>query len=1245
MIWPLSRKKEVVPLPPAPTLLSLTPEYEEARHGVYFAAIERALADGRAEPIRNIALSGGYGVGKSSILQKVAEKHPDLVALISMSTLGFTDSDPKAEGVAKTASTKTNRIQKEIVKQLLYGQDPVKMPGSRYRRITRFRFWREFGLAALLAVPMTLVFFLSGWSASLGLLARLPMELVDLANIPVYVLGIFFVLGVRKVMHNRIHIEKISTGGATIALSAQSATFFDEYLDEIVYFFERTKVEIVVFEDIDRFDDPHIFETLRSLNTLLNSAKQLEDRNIRFIYAIRDSIFEELGDRAAEEESSDTPYTGDQPTKVPVPASDQKTKDRAQAELSRANRTKFFDLVIPVVPFVTHRSARNHLKETLDKIPEHKVTDELIDRVGRHIADMRLIKNIANEFAIFHDRIIEHGSLNLTDDGVLAMVLYKNTHLADFEEIKQGSSSLDTLYKASRTLINDNIERLERENRETRRELDRLRPASIRSKRLGDALGAYLSRHVAHIGGTFVERGFSGEPLTDDALRTPEVWERIAAGETIQVSYTLQFSDQYRGTVNRTFVSTFTRDQLIEALGDPISPKDWTAAGRALLEKRIADAESTIRFLRHADMKSLAARADLSLTWKGTPQTFGHVIDLVLGSELAAQLVRLGYIDQNFTLYTATFPEGLLTVAATNFIMKNVEPNQIDMNFPLKSKDVEAILRDRGRTVLQERAAYNVSLLDHLLAKDSLGAKVLARKLAQYGNDEKAFLLAYLEAGKKPSDLIRQIAALWPTIFKFLITDAGLDPIKRSRLVDVALMSIGADLDYETDETVGNFLQENYVGLKSFASAKVSAATAKAIATLVSESGAEILALSKVSPAIREAIVDQRVYAVTRKNLELAIGERAPALALDKLKARRESVYDRSLDDLPSYLSSLHANEHTIAAAEALSQVVKDIVSRDVDQLESVLIRAAADVRLEDLADASTKAWPALAATARFPATFNNVVSYIDEIGLDENLAYLLVNAEEIQVDEETDEDAKLTLALTILGACAEIGSAAIRSGLVKSLHLLEFIDAASIPAEEGELVGCLIDDRVVEDSIDSFALIAPADWQGREYAISKSSDFKTFMTPAILPAADLGRLVGSTSIHDDVKSAVLDRFLELAPGASAQVLIKVADYAIASGHKMSIADITFLAGSIGHDRILTLLEDHLDSADLDQLAPILTAMGGDFLKVASATGKRPRFTKTDPLLALVARLEQLGVVSKMDDEGKTVRVITRRPE
>src|SRR5690554_7634597 len=101
-----------------------------------------------------------------------------------------------------------------------------------------------------------------------------------------------FLYSLRRLFYGRINISHLSAGSATVTLDEKSPTFFDQYLDEIVYFFEVSRRNIVVIEDIDRFEDSLIFETLRSLYILLNSAPQIK-RPIRFIYAIKDSIFED----------------------------------------------------------------------------------------------------------------------------------------------------------------------------------------------------------------------------------------------------------------------------------------------------------------------------------------------------------------------------------------------------------------------------------------------------------------------------------------------------------------------------------------------------------------------------------------------------------------------------------------------------------------------------------------------------------------------------------------------------------------------------------------------------------------------------------------------------------------------------------------------------------------------------------------------------------------------------------------
>jgi hypothetical protein len=55
------------------SLLPLTPSYEVAAHGSYLRHLSEALDPANRGRVRNVALTGGYGVGKSSILQKLSE--------------------------------------------------------------------------------------------------------------------------------------------------------------------------------------------------------------------------------------------------------------------------------------------------------------------------------------------------------------------------------------------------------------------------------------------------------------------------------------------------------------------------------------------------------------------------------------------------------------------------------------------------------------------------------------------------------------------------------------------------------------------------------------------------------------------------------------------------------------------------------------------------------------------------------------------------------------------------------------------------------------------------------------------------------------------------------------------------------------------------------------------------------------------------------------------------------------------
>lgn len=146
-------------------LVPLTPEYLVEEHGGYVAAIEAALAN---DQIRNIALSGNYGVGKSSIMREVARRQGNRIVELSLSTLAPIEASQLDDSVPIQATTPTNRIQQEIVKQLLYREYPSRTPGSRFRRIERFRWLRTIGTSVLLGFIVGVIFLLTGWTLKIA---------------------------------------------------------------------------------------------------------------------------------------------------------------------------------------------------------------------------------------------------------------------------------------------------------------------------------------------------------------------------------------------------------------------------------------------------------------------------------------------------------------------------------------------------------------------------------------------------------------------------------------------------------------------------------------------------------------------------------------------------------------------------------------------------------------------------------------------------------------------------------------------------------------------------------------------------------------------------------------------------------------------------------------------------------------------------------------------------------------------
>lgn len=1212
----------------APELRTLAPEYSFAAHGTYFTILKSTIDD---QPwVHNIALAGTYGAGKSSVLSEVATRYPKRVVEVSLLTLGAKDEVPERTSTSTetnpAASSKTNRIQKEIVKQLLYTQKPTKAPGSRFRRIVGHNRWVEAGFAAAAGVLVVLLGLLVGLDVvaapafGIAFVDRPHYFGVVALFIAIAALAATLVLLVRALLRGRVSIDKVTAGPATITLPSRSASYFDEYLDEIIYFFETNRnLDIVIIEDLDRFNDPNIFESLHSLNGILNSAKQLGGRDIRFIYAVRDSVFEKLG-----REFNDD------------------VTDEARAELVRANRTKFFELVVPVVPFITHRNARDLMSRELED-RGHQVSKDLIDLAARHLADMRLIHNIINEYEVFKHRLLDVPTPvpELDPDRLFAIVLFKNAHMSDFEKIRHGSSSLDTLWGISRDLIRANADRLRGEARELRGRLRRQEDthdfaASLARElvRRVDALAGAPNSGL--VSGTL---SYQGTPVSDEELRSPEFWKTFVPGgkPLIVVAH---MPGYYGPNTQEMELSAATIETLT---GMSVDVDAFTATADARAERSITEKEEEIAALSRMRWADLADSKQYTLRAQQAPDGWGFArwAESVLPSRLAADLVVHGYITSYFPLHVSSFYGDVVLPRAMTYVMRFVDQRKADPDFELDALDVEAIIWSEGTSVLTEKSMLNVSILDHLLESRTDDAKTVISSLVSEPEAEE-FVDRYLESGASTAQFVALLTSQWSEVFVHLMASTAVDGADLITLLDVAIAHRASDRGYAYPLTLRQRIEAGYRDLPSLA-ADAPADAARTTVKFVREVGAVLASLEGLPDAAIEELRTTGSYAVTQANLEQLTG--GTDLSLDALAKVNPYIVQVVAASPRAYLDACQqsdATSHSVTSPALLKKFLTVAGSTDDAACAGVVELAHPRCKIDQIENVPSVTWDPLFRHGHAEVSFENVYAYFeDRDEVDDDIAVALASVDSLAGSPGADDDVRAELALAIIDSPSDELTAGRRVTLATSLDPGVF-STSEVQPRSGKLIGKLIESGLIADDEEAFESRLMVDWDTQAYAISRSTNFPDFVSPSTLDAKYISSLLADDalkSVHFPVAKAFSS--YSTLPAAAHQAY---AERALKGGFIPNIASIRRSRnGGISVDLTLRLLALFRDGVSGDDLRDVVRSLGSPWSKLAD-----PGYGKSTPVpysphaQTVLTDLRAAGIVKNITRDGDLLYV-TRR--
>lgn len=653
--------------------------------------------------IKNVAISGAYGAGKSSVIESYKQKHDKLRFLhISLANFETDDNDNlnnKESEVnninSKNADDACNEsvLEGKILNQLLHQIDVSKIPQ------TNFRVKQQISNKSILKITLITVVFLlcilhihfySKWCifissfSSNKLLNSLSITTKKVSLLFSGFLIIVIVgLGIYKIAKMQINksiFKSFKFQGNEIEIFEKcDESYFDKYLNEVLYLFEnayldRKYVDVIVFEDIDRYNVNQIFQRLREVNLLINSKRKRYGKEpMRFFYLLRDDVF-----------------------------------------ISK-DRTKFFDFIIPVVPVIDSSNSYDQFLEHFSKGGVLKKFDKhFLQGVSLYVDDMRILKNIYNEFIVYYNRI---STTEQDYNKLLAIIVYKNIFPRDFSDTQLNKGFVSTIFNRKDEFINEEYNRINKQIKEISEKVELCNKEHL--------------DNINELNKIYTIYNCYGNAILEDKSK-----EYIDRKETIMLIKNKQVDS---------------------------------------LKNKIHELETKKVVLKNRKMQNIITRENIddifSISYKNFLLDENNFNEIKSSHYfyLLKYLIRNGYLDETYEDYMTYFYPNSLTANDKMFLRSVTDKKKKDWAY--KIDNPQLVLSRLRETDFGQIEVLNFSLFSYILNTQNVNEKYLIRYIEQLKNTKQySFVERYFCVIQKFDIFVKTVNHYW-TLFLYEIAN------------------------------------------------------------------------------------------------------------------------------------------------------------------------------------------------------------------------------------------------------------------------------------------------------------------------------------------------------------------------------------------------------------------------------------------------------------------------------------------
>lgn len=660
--------------------------------------------------IQNVALTGPFGSGKSSIIQTLKKDYPEFCYLtISLATLqadqegkiNNKEENDNEDDKGKQIETLNRKIEYSILQQLIYKEKGEDLPNSRFRKIVHLTN-KQLTKYSLWFVCFIIAFFIvfEPTFAKVDTICNLldfgEYNIIFDILASLYIL--WFVYKIFKYIiksYSNSKLNKLNLKDGDIEIREENS-IFNKHLDEILYFFQVTNYNVVVIEDLDRFETESIFLKLRELNQLINESK-IVNRHIVFLYAIKDDVFENEA------------------------------------------RTKFFDYITTVIPVINPSNSKDKLKIALKErnYEDNEIPDDDLAEIAFFIQDMRILTNIANEYSQYRQKLYDSDKKNLNLTKLLAMIVYKNYFPKDFAQLHRRDGIVYKCISSKNLFIAESLKVFE----EKKKNFESEKKVKDDNKHLKESDLRYLFLQELCDKNKIVMPSF----LIDNVI------------------YNLKQISQNEGLFNKLYNSTTVKikhniNQQIYAPNNPININiDCDAVNKEIKFKEKLDAikilDSEIQDKEIELEKERCQIQSIKLSKLINDYNLGdtEIYKNLNLYPLMDVFIRRGYIDEDYYDYISYFYPGMVSYADRDLLLSM--KRQIKQDYTYHIDKTKNFVKELKGYMFEHDAILNNDLLDYIAkeTKSEMFTQIMNRLKKEDAPMD--FLAQYYQLGKKSKEV------------------------------------------------------------------------------------------------------------------------------------------------------------------------------------------------------------------------------------------------------------------------------------------------------------------------------------------------------------------------------------------------------------------------------------------------------------------------------------------------------------